>query len=194
MSKKTVWLLALIAAVIGVLLADPALAADSYAIDPAHSEIEFSIRNLVVGRVHGRFTEFSGTILFDGGKIPQSSVTADIQATSIVTGNRQRDEHLRSSAFFDTAVYPSATFQSARVEPLGDGYVCMGIFTLHGVSREIRIPFRISRRENGAGDTDRIGIEADLTLNRRDYGISWNALIGNEVRVRLRLEAVHRGR
>ena len=178
MSEKTVWLPALIAVVIGVFLTDPALAADSYAIDPAHSGIEFSIRNLVVGRVHGRFSEFSGTILFDGGEIPQSSVTADIQTTSIVTGNRRRDEHLRSSAFFDTAVYPSATFQSARVEPLGDGYMCVGTLTLHGVSREIRIPFQISRKENGTGNTDRIGIEADLTLNRRDYGISWNPLIG----------------
>lgn len=186
-------LTALVAAVICVFLADPALAADPYAIDPAHSEIQFSIRNFVVGRVHGRFTEFSGTILYDKGEISRSSVTADIQAASVDTGNRQRDGHLRSPAFFDAAAYPSITFRSARVEPLDGGYVCTGTLTLHGVSREIRVPFRVSQRERSR-DTDRIGIEANLTLNRRDYGISWNVLIGNEVRVRLRLEAVHRGR
>ena len=173
----------LFASALCFLPATPASAADRYTLDPARSEIRFSIRNLGIGRVYGKFTEFSGALLYDERDASRSSATAAVQTVSIDTRIRRRDEHLRSPAFLDTAAYPEMAFQSTRVEMNGPEGVCVGTLTLHGVSKEVRIPFKISQG-------DRLSIQADFALNRRDFGISYNALIGNEVTVALRLEAI----
>jgi polyisoprenoid-binding protein YceI len=173
-----------------------AWAAEKYTIDPAHCHIGFSIRHLVINSIRGRFTDYTGAIVFDEQDVSKSSVEITIKAESINTDVKPRDEHLRGSDFFDVAKYPDITFKSTRVEKRGAGYVAIGIFTMHGVSKEIALPFKVNGKSNFQGETH-LGIEASLTINRRDFGMTWNAtldtgglVVGNEVNIELNIEAV----
>lgn len=190
------WLFVLLA-VWSLSLNGRALAVEEYAIDPAHSKIGFSIRNLLIGRVHGGFRHFSGKIVYDEGEISRSSVEAVIETWSIHTGNTLRDRHLRTVDFFNVAEYPKITFRSSRVDKKDDGYLCTGEFSMHGVSREMEIPFQIVGKTEDSAGKKRIKIKANFSLDRNDYGISWNRLmesggltVGNAVRVLLDIELV----
>jgi polyisoprenoid-binding protein YceI len=135
--------LTLIALVLGARTApgqSPAeLARMCYDADPQHSMVGFTIRMLGVVKVHGRFRDYSGTIVYDQAHLERSSVTAVIQAASIDTDMDFRDKHSRSPDFFDVADYPTIVFQSDRVERTADGYRAIGRFTMHGVARTIAL-------------------------------------------------------
>ena len=187
----------LTAVILGLLLAGTALSADRYQIDPVHSSIAFSVRHMVINKVKGNFKEFSGTIYYDENDITQSSVEVTIKTASINTENPKRDAHLRSPDFFDAANYPEITFRSKRIVKEGDHYVAIGDLTMRGVTREIRIPFEITGKVTDPWGNTRFGVEASLTLNRHDYGISWSKtldngglVVGNEVKIELNIEAV----
>ena len=174
-----------------------ALAADQYAVDPVHSHIGFSVKHLVITNVKGDFTDYSGTIVYDEKDITQSSVNVTIKTASIHTGNQQRDDDLRSPNFLDAAQYPEMTFKSTRIEPKEDGYLCTGMLTLHGVSKEISIPFDIEGPIKDPWGKTRIGVEATLSLNRQDYGIKYDkaldnggAVVGNKVKISLNVEGI----
>ena len=131
------------------LAALPALAQDTYKIDPVHSEVSFKIRHLLA-KVNGRFTKFSGLIKVDTKDISKSSVEVTIEAASINTDVEARDKHLRSDAFFDVAKYPTITFKSTSVKEVAKGKLeVTGDFTLHGVTK--RITFPISNAGTGPG-------------------------------------------
>ncbi len=177
----------------------PVWGADEFAIDPVHSSVEFSVRHMMVTNVRGRFREFSGTILYDDKDITKSSVRVVIKTASIDTGNADRDNHLRSPDFFDAAKYPEITFVSTRIEKRGDEYVCIGTLTIRGVSREVAIPFRILGVVKDQRGNTRLGVEAGLTINRLDYGVSWSRaleggglVVGNEVKIELNVQAIKR--
>ncbi len=183
--------------IMGLLMAGTALSADRYQIDPVHSSIIFSVRHLVINKVKGNFKEFSGTIYYDENDVTKSSVEVTIKTASINTDNAKRDAHLRSPDFFDAAKYPEITFRSKRIIREGDRYVAIGDLTMRGVSREIRIPFKIIGKVTDPWGNTRIGVEASLTLNRQDYGISWSQtldngglVVGNEVDIELNIQAV----
>jgi polyisoprenoid-binding protein YceI len=174
------------------------LAADKYAIDPAHCHIGFAVRHLVINNIRGRFTDFMGVILFDEQDITRSSVEITIKAESINTDFAARDEHLRTADFFDVAKYPEITFKSTRVEKRGAGLVAIGTFTMHGAAKEIALPFKVNGKSNFQGATH-LGIEAAMTIDRRDFGMTWNAtldtgglVVGNDVSIELNIEAVKR--
>ncbi len=173
--------------------------ADEFVIDPVHSSIEFSVRHMMVTNVRGRFREFSGTIFYDEKDVTKSSVRVAIKTASIDTGNTDRDNHLRSPDFFDAAKYPEITFVSTRIEKRGDEYVCIGTLTIRGVSREVAIPFRILGVVRDQRGNTRLGVEAGLTINRLDYGVSWSRaleggglVVGNDVKVELNVQAIKR--
>jgi polyisoprenoid-binding protein YceI len=189
----------LMIAMVGLALVGPAWSADEFVIDPVHSSIEFSVRHMMVTNVRGRFREFSGTILYDEKDIAKSSVRVTIKTASIDTGNADRDNHLRSPDFFDAAKYPEITFVSTRIEKRGDDYVCIGTLTIRGVSREVAIPFRILGVVRDQRGNTRLGVEAGLTINRLDYGVSWSRaleggglVVGNEVKIELNVQAIRR--
>jgi polyisoprenoid-binding protein YceI len=172
--------------------------AQTFEIDPVHSSVGFSIRH-IVSNVKGRFTDFGGIVIYDSKKIENSSVNVTIKADSIDTDNEKRDGHLRSPDFFEVEKYPEITFKSTRVVKKGKKYMVHGTFTMHGVSTEISFPFEILGVAQGPGGGARAGFEAELTLNRKDYGIVWNRtldqgglLLGDEVRIMLALEAVEK--
>lgn len=180
-----------------LLLAAPAWSADTYQIDPVHSLVGFSVRHLMLTNVQGRFNDFSGTIQFDEKDITKSSVTVTIQAASINTENPNRDNDLRSPNFLDAANFPTLSFESRRVVKRRSGYVLIGTLTLHGVSKEVEIPFTMVGKVKDPWGNTRLGFEGSLTLNRQDYGIAYNKtfeggglVVGNEVKITLNVEAV----
>jgi len=173
----------------------------SYAIDPAHSSIGFTVRHLMLNNVRGRFTDFAGTIIHDDKDITKSSVEFTAKVASINTDVARRDEHLRAADFFDAAKYPELTFKSKRVERRNkNSYVAIGDFTLRGVTKEIALPFTLNGAlKEARGGGYRIGVEAATVINRQDYGVSWSRAldggglsVANDVNVELMLEAVMR--
>ncbi|HEX8282890.1 MAG TPA: YceI family protein [Pyrinomonadaceae bacterium] len=175
-----------------------AVPAGDYKIDPAHSTIGFAIRHYEINWVEGRFKDFTGAIRYDDKEVTKSSVEFAAKVESIDTGVAPRDKHLRTADFFEVEKYPEMTFKSTRVERKGkDAYVLHGDLTLKGVTKPVALPFTMTRAvKDGRGST-RFGIEAQTKINRRDFGINYgNAFagggldVGNEVTIRLRLEAV----
>lgn len=168
-----------------------------YKIDPAHSIIGFAIRHLEINWVEGRFKEFTGTIHYDDKDVTKSSVEFTAKVESIDTGVEPRNRHLRTADFFEVEKYPEMTFKSTRVERKGKGYVLHGDLTLKGVTKQVMLPFTITGAiKDGQGNT-RFGVDAQTTINRRDYGINWGKPlegggidVGNEVTIKLQLEAV----
>jgi polyisoprenoid-binding protein YceI len=152
--------------------------AGTYTLDPAHTRIGFVARHAMVTKVRGAFQDFEGAVSIDGEDFAKSSATVTIQATSIDTGNEQRDGHLRSSDFLALDQYPKITFVSAQVRQTGaTSFDLTGDLTIKDVTRSVTIPFDF---EGGATDpfgNVRIGFEGAVTINRKDYGISWNAAL-----------------
>jgi polyisoprenoid-binding protein YceI len=170
---------------------------NEYEADIAHSSLSFKISHMVVSKVRGHFNDFSVTIKEDPNDITKSSVAVVIKTASIDTDNEKRDNHLRSADFFDAEKYPEITFQSSRIEKKGDAYAAVGTLNMHGVSKEITIPFEITGKMKDPWGNTRAGIEASTQLDRKDYGLNWNKtldkgglMVGNEVKIEILLEMV----
>ena len=117
------------------------LEAQTFEVDLVHSSVGFSIRH-IVSNVKGRFTDFSGTIVYDPKKVENSSVSVTIQAVSIDTDNEKRDNHLKSPDFFEVEKYPQITFQSKKVTKKKNKFMLQGTLSMHGVEKNISIPFQ----------------------------------------------------
>ena len=164
------------AALVVALAALPALpAVTKYSADAAHSNVGFSIPILGgLSHVRGKFSEFTVDITYDDADVTKSSVSAVIKAASIDTGIERRDAHLRNADFFDVEKFPEITFQSSRVEKKGaKDFVAHGTFTMHGVSKEIALPFTINGVRKAPDGKTAIGVTARTTINRKDYGVSF---------------------
>ncbi len=167
-----------------------------YKADPVHSKVGFSIRHFV-SDVDGRFGDFDGVIKFDAQHPADSSVQFTIQAASINTNNEARDKHLKSPDFFDAAKFPTLSFTSTKVTPKGDKtFDVTGNLTIKGVTKTVTVPARF-RGEMKTAMGERAGFESSFTINRLDYGVSWNravegggAMLGDDVEISLRIEAV----
>jgi polyisoprenoid-binding protein YceI len=147
-----------------------------YPIDNGHSTVGFTVPILNgLSKVRGKFTDFSITLNNDEKDITKSSVVVVIKPASIDTGIERRDAHLRSTDFFDVEKFAEIRFQSTRVEKRGKSFVAQGTLTMHGVSKEIALPFSVTgTNKDATGKKMNIGYSARLTLNRRDYGITWS--------------------
>jgi polyisoprenoid-binding protein YceI len=174
----------------------PGYIAGTWTIDPVHSEVGFSVRHMMVSKVRGRFTSFSGEIV-TGADPLDSSVTAEIALDSIVTGQEQRDAHIRSADFFDVENHPTMTYHSAGVRAHGDGYVVDGELTLRGVTKDVPLALEL----NGFGPDPyggtRAGFTATAEISRSDFGVSYNAaiegggvVVSDKVTIQLEIEAV----
>jgi polyisoprenoid-binding protein YceI len=168
----------------------------TYQIDPAHSEATFQVRHLIT-KVRGRFSDFDGAIAFDETAPEESSVRLTIQAASIDTNQKDRDAHLRSADFFETERYPTITVVSTSIAPQADGaYAVTGQFTIRDVTRTITLPVTYLGKARDPWGNERVAFETEYTLNRKDYGLTWNAaletggfLVGDDVKVSLSLQA-----
>ncbi len=176
---------------------DAVNAAQTYTIDKMHSEVAFQVRHLLT-KVRGRFTEFAGTVSFDQEHPEQSSASLTIDASSIDTSTADRDTHLRSDDFFAVGTFPTLTFASSRVFKTGDDtYDVVGTLTIRGVAKEITMPVTYLGTAKDPWGNVRAGFETSLTLNRKDFGLTWNAaletggfLVGDEVRLNLSIQAI----
>jgi polyisoprenoid-binding protein YceI len=171
------------------------LPAGTWAIDPVHSTVGFSVRHLMVSKVRGVFDSVSGAItVADDGS---ASVRAEIAVESVNTRNEQRDAHLRAADFFDAEKFPTATFSSTGVRQDGDRYVVDGDFTLKGVTKPISLELEFNGVNPGMGHGEVAGFEASVVLNRKDFGIdidmpleTGGAVVGDKVTITLEIEAV----
>lgn len=174
--------------------ADP-IADGTYAIDPAHTFFTFSVRHLGINSVKGHFDEFAGTIVMDQGALKEAQ--SAIQVKSIDTGVEQRDDHLRSADFFDAANHPVMTFKTRSVEKKADQIVLIADFTIRGVTKEVRLPVTLNGPIKDQEGKTRIGLEGELVIKRKDYGINFNAMlesgvamVGEEVSIEVNIEAI----
>jgi polyisoprenoid-binding protein YceI len=150
----------------------------TYTLDPAHTRIGFVARHAMVTKVRGSFDEFAGTAVLDGANPANSRVEVTIEAASIDTRNAQRDEHLRSNDFLAMQEYPKITFASTAVRPAGETtFEVTGDLTIKGVTNEITIPFEFEGSAKDPFGNQRIGFEGSVTINRKDYGVTWNAAL-----------------
>lgn len=160
---------------LGTIAAGQVETGRQYRIDNNHSTVGFSVPIMDgLSKVSGKFTDFTVTLTNDEKEITKSSVSVVIKAASISTGIEARDKHLRTADFFDVEKYPEITFQSTRIEKKGKQLTAIGKFTMHGVSKEIALPFTITgTNRDPVAKKMNVGYAAHITLNRRDFGINW---------------------
>jgi polyisoprenoid-binding protein YceI len=150
----------------------------TYTLDPAHTRIGFVARHAMVTKVRGAFNEFEGTATLDGANPANSRAEVTISAASIDTRNAQRDEHLRSNDFLSMDEYPRITFASAGTRQVDDStFELTGDLTIKGVTNPITIPFSYEGAAKDPFGNLRVGFEGAVTINRKDYGITWNAAL-----------------
>lgn len=176
----------------------PGYITGTWDLDPVHTEVGFSVRHMMVSKVRGRFTQFSGT--FTTAADPtESSVEVDIDLASIDTGNADRDAHLRSADFFQIDAHPKLTYRSTGVRQDKDSWIVDGELTLNGVTQ----PVALTVEANGFGPDPyggtRSGFSATGEISRKDFGVSWNApletggvVVGDKVQIALEVEGVLR--
>jgi polyisoprenoid-binding protein YceI len=169
-------------------------------IDPVRSTIGFSIKHMMFATVHGSFGEFWGTIRFDADRPWDAGVEAEIDAASIDTGIRKRDEHLRSADFFDVATFPTISFRSTRVRPATPGgrnrWIVIGNLTIHGVTQAIELAVEQTGAPGGRSH-DIIEFAATTKINRKDFGMEFNLpieggglVVGDEVKLAITIQAI----
>lgn len=176
----------------------PVLAADTYKIDPSHSEVGFKVRHFL-SKTPGRFAKFQGTIQIDEKDITRSSVEVSIDTASVNTDNDSRDKHLRSADFFDAEKFPAMTFRSTSVREVAKGKLeVTGDLTLRGVTKRITFPItNVGVINSPFGDVRAGFIDGTLKINRKDFGVSWNkvldtggTMLSDDVDISLNIEAV----
>ena len=156
----------------------PSTLTGTYAIDPTHSRVGFVARHAMVTKVRGSFNEFEGSGYFDAENPASSHLQLTIQAASIDTRNADRDAHLRSNDFFDMENFPEITFTSTKVEHIdADNYKVTGDLTIKGVTKSVTIDFEYAGTAVDPFGNQRIGVEGTTTINRKDWGVNWNAAL-----------------
>jgi polyisoprenoid-binding protein YceI len=148
-----------------------------YALDPSHSRLGFSTRHAMVTTVRGAFKDFTGEAVVDTENPAASTVNVTIKTASIDTGVADRDAHLRSADFFDAETYPEITFVSTDVVRDGDDWTITGDLTIKDVTKPVAIEFESTGSARDPFGNTRIGFEGRTTINRKDWGLSWNAAL-----------------
>jgi polyisoprenoid-binding protein YceI len=156
----------------------PATLTGTYSLDPVHSRIGFVARHAMVTKVRGSFNEFDGTGFFDAEEPAKSNVQLTIKAASIDTRNADRDAHLRSNDFLAMDEHPEITFTSTDVERADEEHFRVtGDLTIRGVTRPVTVDFEYTGAAVDPFGNERVGFEGQATINRKDWGVNWNALL-----------------
>lgn len=169
----------------------------AYAIDPAHTNVGFVVRHLMIAKVRGHFTSVSGTITLPAGSDLPEAVDVTIDGSSIDTREPQRDEHLRSADFLDVATYPTLAFRSTAIAGTPSAFEIHGDLTIHGTTRPVVLDATFEGRATDPWGNRRAGYEARTTISRKDFGLTWNQVleaggvaVGDEVRIEISVEAI----
>lgn len=166
-------------------------------VDPVHSSVTFGVKHMMVTTVRGRFGKPWGRIEFDPASPERTAIDVAIDATSIDTGEANRDGHLKSPDFFDVATYPQITFRSTKVEPKGgDRYLVSGDLTIRNITKPVTFEAELGGIADGPQGGKFLGATATLTVDRTEWGLVWNmpipngVLVGDKVKIELGLEAL----
>ncbi len=170
----------------------------TYKIDPAHSEISFKIKHLMITNVTGSFTKFEGTLESSKDDLTDAQVHFEADTDSITTHNEQRDAHLRSAEFFDAEKNPKVTFDSTSFEKNGeDNYKLTGNFTMHGVTKPVTLNAEFLGENKDPWGQTKLGFEVTGKLSRKEFDLTWNAalegggvLVGDEVKLHISVQLV----
>lgn len=172
------------------------LTAGTWNLDASHSEVGFSVRHAGISKVRGSFTEFDAT-LTTGESLADSSVEATIQIASVSTKDANRDGHLKSADFFDAEQFPTMTFKSTDVKVKGETFEVTGVLTIKDVTQSVTLPMEFTGAATDPFGQDRIGFEGEVTVNRKDFGLTWNAaletggvLVSEKIKLNLDVSAV----
>ncbi|MBZ5728918.1 MAG: YceI family protein [Acidobacteriia bacterium] len=174
------------------------MATEKWNFDPVHSTIAFSVRHLMIAKVHGQFKAWTGSLLLDEAEPANSSVEVLIEAASVDTREGQRDDHLRSPDFLDAPKFPHIAFRSTKVEKTADDrYRVAGSFTIRDVTRAMVLEVEYLGRTKDPWGGERSGFAAKTSIDRKDYGLKFNmplegggVLVGDRVDIALDIEAV----
>jgi polyisoprenoid-binding protein YceI len=163
-------------------------------IDPAHSVAEFKVKHMMIANVKGHFSKISGVLLRDASNPANDRVEATIDAASIQTRDEQRDNHLKSPDFFHVEKFPTLHFKSTGAKVVGEGELSVeGDLTIHGVTKKVHFAVEgpTAPAKDPWGNT-RIGLSATTKINRKDFGLTWNAaletggiLVGDDITITL---------
>ena len=180
-------------------LATPQTSTTTWNIDPAHSHAEFKVRHMMISNVKGHFSKITGKLTLHESDLANSKVEAVIEAASIETREPQRDAHLKSADFLDVEKFPTLSFNSTSTKLVRDGELAVeGDLSLHGVTRKVifTVEGPTPPMKDPWGNT-RVGVSASTKINRKDYGLVWNAaletggiVIGEEVTITLEVEFI----
>lgn len=169
----------------------------TWSIDPTHSNVEFSVRHMMIATVKGRFGDVQGRVEFDESDPTTATIDVTIDAASVDTRTPQRDEHLRSADFFDVEKFPTLTFKSRTVSAKGDDLKVTGDLTLHGHTREVVLDVTPLGRQSDPWGGVRAGFEATGKIKRSDFGLTWNqaletggVVVSDDVKIALDIELV----
>jgi len=170
----------------------------TYTIDPSHSRLGFVARHAMVTKVRGNFADFGGSVTIDGDNPANSQVTVTAKLASIDTGDAGRDEHLRSADFFDVENHPDMTFVSTAITPKGgDDYTVVGDLTIGATTKSVTLNLEYTGAATDPFGNDRIGFEGAAEINRKDWGLEWNAvletggiLVSEKVKLELDISAI----
>ena len=176
----------------------PGYVAGTWDIDPVHSDVSFTVRHMMVSKVRGRLGTFSGEIV-TAPEFTDSSVTATVDATSVDTGNAQRDGHIRTADFFEVETHPTWSFRSSAIRGDGGDYALDGELTIKGVTRPVTFALEVNGFGPDAYGGIRAGFSATTTINRSDFGVDiampldgGGVVVGEKVQVNLEIQAVLR--
>jgi len=174
-------------------------ATPTWNVDPIHSNVEFKVRHMMISNVKGQFKGVTGKLQLDSADPTKSGVEVSIDASTVNTGDAQRDAHLKSADFFDVEKFPTLTFKSNRVSKNKDGaFRVPGELAIHGVTRNVVLEVEgpSAEMKDPWGNT-RIGLSATARLNRKDFGLTWNAaletggiMVGDEVTITLDIQFI----
>jgi polyisoprenoid-binding protein YceI len=174
------------------------MSTERWEIDTSHSSLHFSVRHLVIAKVRGGFTRWSGTVQLPDAEFSEATVAVTIDASSIETGVADRDAHLKSPDFLDVAQYPELRFVGTRVQPRSaDEIDVVGDLTIRGVTREVSLRVEQHGQAKDPWGNVRAAFTATATIDRRDFGLTWNqalesggVLVGDKVEIEAEVQAV----
>ena len=167
----------------------------TWVIDPAHTEIFFKVKHLVIATVTGRFEKFEGRVITENDDFNDAEVEFSADVESLNTNATDRDKHLKSDDFFDATNYPKVFFKSNSFKKHGSAYKLTGDITIRGITREIELEAEYGGAMKDPWGNEKVGFELNGKLNRKDFGLKWNvlteaggAVAGDEVRLMLNVE------
>lgn len=170
----------------------------TWKIDTSHSAVNFAVRHLMISKVRGRFTSYTGAAVYDEAAKTWTSAEGSIDVASVDTHEEKRDAHLKSADFFDAEKFPKITFKTTAVEARGDDkFLARGLLTIHGVTKEIALDVELTGQGKDPWGGERTAFSAKGSIDRKEFGMEFNmaldaggVMVGDKVEIDIEVEAV----